>query len=117
MYNQVFLVGRLAQMPDYEIINNYRKDALIHIMVYRPFDEVKGCRDYDLVPIILWRGLAEMINDTCHVGSVIAVKGRLNDLEDKPDYQGYRVMSVRAESFEVLDEKLKELQKPLTMYK
>lgn len=86
MYNQVFLVGRLAQMPDYEIINNYRKDALIHIMVYRPFDEVKGCRDYDLVPIILWRGLAEMINDTCHVGSVIAVKGRLNDLEDKPDY-------------------------------
>ena len=102
MYNQVFLVGRLAQMPDYE-------------MVYRPFDEVKGCRDYDLVPIILWRGLAEMINDTCHVGSVIAVKGRLNDLEDKPDYQGYRVMSVRAESFEVLDEKLKELQKPLTM--
>lgn len=43
-------------------------------MVYRPFDEVKGCRDYDLVPIILWRGLAEMINDTCHVGSVIAVK-------------------------------------------
>ena len=52
MYNQVFLVGRLAQMPDYEIINNYRKDALIHIMVYRPFDEVKGCRDYDLVPII-----------------------------------------------------------------
>lgn len=42
-------------------------------------------------------------------------KGRLNDLEDKPDYQGYRVMSVRAESFEVLDEKLKELQKPLTM--
>lgn len=56
MYNQVFLVGRLAQMPDYEIINNYRKDALIHIMVYRPFDEVKGCRDYDLVPIILWRG-------------------------------------------------------------
>ena len=78
MYNQVFLVGRLAQMPDYEIINNYRKDALIHIMVYRPFDEVKGCRDYDLVPIILWRGLAEMINDTCHVGSVIAVKGRLN---------------------------------------
>ena len=115
MYNQVFLVGRLAQMPDYEIINNYRKDALIHIMVYRPFDEVKGCRDYDLVPIILWRGLAEMISDTCHVGSVIAVKGRLNDLEDKPDYQGYRVMSVRAESFEVLDEKLKELQKPLTM--
>ena len=56
-----------------------------------------------------------MINDTCHVGSVIAVKGRLNDLEDKPDYQGYRVMSVRAESFEVLDEKLKELQKPLTI--
>ena len=84
MYNQVFLVGRLAQMPDYEIINNYRKDALIHIMVYRPFDEVKGCRDYDLVPIILWRGLAEMINDTCHVGSVIAVKGRLNVLKTSP---------------------------------
>ena len=31
MYNHVFLVGRIAQMPDYEIINNYRKDALIHL--------------------------------------------------------------------------------------
>ena len=108
MYNHVFLVGRIAQMPDYEIINNYRKDALIHLQVYRPFDEIKGCRDYDLIPIILWKGLAEMINDTCHAGSVIAIRGR---------YKGYRVMTVRAESFELLDEKLKELQKPLTIEK
>ena len=117
MYNHVFLVGRIAQMPDYEIINNYRKDALIHLQVYRPFDEIKGCRNYDLIPIILWKGLAEMINDTCHAGSVIAIRGRLSTLEDKPKYKGYRVMTVRAESFELLDEKLKELQKPLTIEK
>ena len=117
MYNHVFLVGRIAQMPDYEIINNYRKDALIHLQVYRPFDEIKGCRDYDLIPIILWKGLAEMIIDTCHAGSVIAIRGRLSNLEDKPQYKGYRVMTVRAESFELLDEKLKELQKPLTIEK
>lgn len=51
-----------------------------------------------------------MINDTCHAGSVIAIRGRLSNLEDKPKYKGYRVMTVRAESFELLDEKLKELQ-------
>lgn len=117
MYNHVFLVGRIAHMPDYELIKNHRKDALIHLKVYRPFDEIKGCRDYDLVPIILWRGLAEMINDTCHVGSTIALSGRLNNIEGKPDYEGFHVMTVRAESFELLDEKLKELQKPLDIEK
>ena len=117
MYNHVFLVGRIAQMPDYDIINNHRRDALIHLKVYRPFDEIKGYRDYDLVPIVLWKGLADIISDTCHVGSTIALSGRLNDLEEKPEFDGYHVMTVRAESFELLDEKLKELQKPLDLEK
>ena len=55
MYNQVYLVGRLAAKP---IFMDKSADALIHIKIPRPFCENGNKRNYDLIPVVLWKGMA-----------------------------------------------------------
>lgn len=103
MYNTVFIVGRLAQMPDFEALRNPQKDALIHLKVYRPFDELLNKKEHDLIPIVLWNGMASLINDTCEIGSYLSIKGRLMNPKEHPQYEDYHVMYIRGESVELLD--------------
>lgn len=102
MFNQVFLVGRISQMPDFKVCSHH--EALIHVKVSRPYDEVTGTIIEDHIPVVLWQGLGKQVSRICHEGSYVAVKGRLLNDHFHTNASGFRIVYIKAESLELLDD-------------
>ena len=103
MSSFVFIEGRVATMPDFKVLKSVHDDALMHIKVRRPFDDMPGRRDYDLIPVTMWNGMGCEIRDRFEVGDRIKITGRLLNIDKKPLYQHYHVMIVRAHEYEKLE--------------
>lgn len=107
MFSQVFLLGRIATMPDDGSFLTENKESLIHVCIQRPFNDLSETQQEDLVPVVLWWALASRINEICHVGSFIAVRGRILNDDFHTVHRGLHTIYVKAETIEILDEDLK----------
>ena len=83
MTNTVCLIGRLTSEPTFEEIGDGKKGTIIKLAVTRSFKNIDGEYESDIIPIILWGGIAESTMDYCHKGDLVGIKGRLQMKEDK----------------------------------
>ncbi|MBR0386073.1 MAG: single-stranded DNA-binding protein [Erysipelotrichaceae bacterium] len=75
MLNQVIMIGKVSSFPQ-----RNEKDfvlASFTMEVERPYCEPDGSHRIDVFPVVLWRGVADVISEKHHLGEVVAVKGRL----------------------------------------
>jgi len=72
MLNQIIIVGKLTAMP-----NMTADEPTILVEVDRSFKNSHGNYETDILPVHLWRGMIENVNDTCEIGTLIGIKGRI----------------------------------------
>ncbi|MCI6271696.1 MAG: single-stranded DNA-binding protein [Erysipelotrichaceae bacterium] len=77
MLNQCVLVGRVKMLPTTKQTSQKNTVAQVLLEVDRNFRNSDGTLGSDIFQVTLWKGIAEMCIDNCKVGSIIAVKGRL----------------------------------------
>ena len=77
MINQVTLIGRIVEKP---ILRSYENDvnvATLTLAVTRPFKNMDGNYETDLIKITLWNGVAQSTCDYTQKGDIVGVKGRV----------------------------------------
>ncbi|MDY0209886.1 MAG: single-stranded DNA-binding protein [Acholeplasma sp.] len=77
MLNQVTLIGRLTHDPSVKTMEDGKKVSDIQIAVQRAFKNMEGLYETDFINCSLWQGSAEIIENYCKKGSMIAIRGRL----------------------------------------
>ena len=97
--NQVVLVGRIVENPTIEEIKNTKK-TIVKIAVSRPFKNVDGIYEKDILSCILWNGIASNTTEYVKAGDVIGIRGRLAHLsnEDKTTIIAERVTFISSEN-------------------
>lgn len=83
MTNQVIVVGRLAEDIKIEKDEKNIEIAKIKIIVARPFKNVDGIYESDVIPCVLWAGIMNKAVEYCHKGDLLGVRGRLQMMDDK----------------------------------
>lgn len=74
MLNQIVLVGRLVQDPE---IKELEKVGYITLAVSRSYKNRNGEYDTDLIPVTLFKGIAENTKAYCKKGDMVGVRGRI----------------------------------------
>lgn len=77
MLNQVTLIGRLTHEPIVKTTEDGKKVSDIQIAVQRAFKNMEGLYETDFISCSLWQGSAEIIENYCKKGSMVAIRGRL----------------------------------------
>lgn len=72
MINQLFLLGKIKEMPSKNIGDN---ELLIEVK--RNYKNTEGVFESDCFRCHLWIALSKKINLGCKIGDLVAVKGRL----------------------------------------
>lgn len=104
MLNEVIVVGKIAKEPELCQTNNGHHISNIVLETIRNYKNSYGIYESDFLQVTLWKGMAQTIYDTCHVGSMIAVKGRIQTrtyLEE--DNRHYGCLEIVAEKVTILD--------------
>ena len=83
MTNQVIVVGRLAEDIKTEKDEKNIEIAKIKIIVSRPFKNVDGIYESDVIPCVLWSGIINTAVEYCHKGDLLGIRGRLQMMDDK----------------------------------
>ena len=84
------MVGRLTKDPEIKNVQGL-KQCLITIAVKRPFKNSEGIYDTDFITCTVWNVIAERVCEFCEKGSLISVKGRIqnNNYVNKEDKMVY----------------------------
>jgi single-stranded DNA-binding protein len=98
MFNQVFLVGRLEDVPDLSSKSDQAYETKVYLQVSKPYDAYDNRHNYVRVPIYVWRGMAKKIVSSAKAGSYVAIKGRLCNQKDVEND-----IIIEGESIRVLD--------------
>lgn len=77
MLNQVTLIGRITHEPIIKKMEDGRKVSDIQLAVQRAFKNMDGLYETDFISCSLWQGSAEIVEQFCKKGSMVAVRGRL----------------------------------------
>jgi len=77
MFNEVIIIGKLANKPVLRATQNGVKMATAIIQVERPYRNNLGIRENDFINCILWKGMAQQVIDLCEIGSFLGIKGRI----------------------------------------
>lgn len=104
MINEVILVGKIAKKPELAKTNNGYLVSNVVLETVRHYKNSYGAYESDFLEVTLWRGMAQAICDTCYVGSMIAIKGRIqnrNYLEEENRHYGS--LEIIAEKVTILD--------------
>jgi len=72
MINQLFMVGRIKEMPD-------NKNNELMLEVKRNYKNTEGVFEKDCFRCYLWIAISKRISLTCKDGDLVAIKGRLVD--------------------------------------
>ena len=83
MLNQVVLVGRMINEIEVKQNEEGRKQSIITLAVNRIYKNVDGEYETDMIPIILWYGIAENVKEYCKKGDVVGIRGRLQVIDEK----------------------------------
>ena len=99
--NFVTLVGRLVNEPTIEENDNIKK-TILTIAVTRSFRNADGVYETDLIPCVMWNGIASNVCDYCHKGDVVGIKGRLQMKDNNSEVIAEKVtfLSSKAENKE-----------------
>ncbi len=104
MFNEVILIGKLVNKPMLKETNQGVRLANMVIQIERPYKNNLGINETDYIQCILWRGIAAQVCETCHIGSIIGVKGRLQSrTHENSENQSISIMEVKVEHIEFLD--------------
>ena len=90
MLNSCVIVGRVAE--PLELKTTSKGNTVAHMIVEsdKSFRNDDGTLGKDRFKVTLWRGIAEECAEALHVGSLVAVKGRMqSDMYEKNDVQYY----------------------------
>lgn len=108
MFNEVVLVGKLANEPALKETTNGTKLATAILEIEKGFKNGVGVIESDFVTVVLWRGIAEALIDCTSKGSMIGIKGRLQTRTyETSDTQRVTTMEVVAERVSFMDKYLK----------
>ena len=77
MLNQTVLVGRVVRDVEVKELESGKKVANMTIAVPRSYKNINGEYDTDFIDVILWEAIATNVNEYCHKGDLIGIKGRL----------------------------------------
>ncbi len=109
--NNVILVGRLAQDPSCEELENNKKRAIINIAVPRNFKNSEGIYESDFIRCVLWNGIAQNVANYCKVGDSIAVRGRIQTITYKDEQGNQKYLTeVIAQSISFVSSSRKEMK-------
>lgn len=104
MFNEIIVIGKLANKPFLKETSNGVKLATIVLDVERPYRNNLGIKDHDYISCVVWKGLCQTILDCCDIGSVLGVKGRLQSKTfETSDHMTSTIMEVKVEHVEFLD--------------
>ena len=102
--NKVVLLGRLTRDPELRYTTSNVASASFTIAVNRNFKNSEGSYDADFIPVIVWRGLAEMLCKHLKKGARVAVSGRIQTRSyDGNDGQKRYVTEVVADDASIID--------------
>ena len=91
MLNEVILVGRLVD----DLKQIKKPPEKITIETIRGYKNANGLYDSDLIEVQIWRGISQTLMYQAHQGSLITIKGRLEQNQTK--------MEIVAEKVSLLD--------------
>jgi len=104
MVNEVIIVGKLVKVPTLNETHNGYKVCNILLETVRHYKNSYGLYESDFLEVTLWRGIAQTICDTCEVGSMIAIKGRIQPREHlAEDHKYFGCLEIIAEKVTILD--------------
>ena len=107
MFNEIILIGKLANKPLLKETQNGVKLSTIILEIERPYRNNLGIKDKDYVNCVLWKGISEQVNDCCDIGSFLGIKGRLQSRTfETSDCQTMTSLEVKVEHVEFLDKYL-----------
>ncbi len=107
MFNEVIIIGKLANKPVMKETSSGVKLATMVLDVERPYRNNLGIKDHDYIHCVLWRGMSEQVRDCCDIGSFLGVKGRLQSkVFEASDNQTTTILEVKVEHVEFLDKYL-----------
>lgn len=107
MINEVILIGTIAKEPELAKTSNNHPVSNIVMETVRHYKNSYGIYESDFLEVTLWKGMAKTICDTCQVGSLIAIKGRIQSqtyLEETNRHYG--TLEIIAEKVMLLDKYL-----------
>jgi len=83
--NKTVLIGRLTKDPEVRTTSSGTKTASFTLAVDRNFKNSDGEREADFIPIVTWRGAADLTEKYLTKGKQVAVSGRIQtrSYEDK----------------------------------
>ena len=79
MLNQIVLIGKLTENPKLNTSENGVKVTSISVAVQRPFKNVDGVHDIDIITCIIGNNSI----DYCEKGDTVGIKGRLQNSNNK----------------------------------
>ncbi|MCI5723120.1 MAG: single-stranded DNA-binding protein [Erysipelotrichaceae bacterium] len=75
MLNTFVLLGKVHSLPIIEGTNLSENQSTMQVECQRAFND-HGVLS-DILTVRLWRGIAETCKVACHIGTIIAIKGRI----------------------------------------
>lgn len=96
MFNQVILMGKLIGTPVFTTTKEGFIRCKFCLETNRPFKQ-KGSDEYgvDHIDVYVWEGIALTLKDTLKKGSIITVRGRLEQYDCIDPSSGETIHSVR----------------------
>jgi single-strand DNA-binding protein len=106
--NKVTLIGNLGNDPNIQTLEGNTKVAKFSLATSESFRDSNGQNQTitDWHNIVLWRGLAEIVEKYLHKGSLVYIEGKLKtrNYDDKDGQRKY-VTEIVAEQLLLLDKK------------
>ena len=101
--NKVILIGNLANDPEHSTTQSGISRCTFRLAVQRKYTNPDGTRDADFLPVICWRGTADIVNRSLIKGNRAAIEGSIQKRSyDGQDGQRHAVTEIVAESVEFL---------------
>ena len=105
LLNNLMLVGRIAQDIEIKTSPTGKEVTTISIAVNRSFKNIDGIYETDFIDCVLWDGLAKNINEYCHKGDMIGIRGRLQTSFYEKDEVKHKYLEVIAEKLTFISSK------------
>ncbi len=102
MLTNCVLVGTVKETPVVETSSKGNTYAHLVMECEKPYAGADGVIARDQFHITLWRGMAEECAAACRVGSVIAIKGRLEAHAYEKDERTIWITDIIAEKFRLI---------------
>lgn len=94
--NHIALMGTIIRGPEFRMTPNGVPTANFSVAVTRPPRQDGGAEVTDYVRVVIWRALAEKVNETVKKGDLVVVEGRLSTRSYEKDGQRRKTIEVEA---------------------